>query len=230
MQTPPRPPDIGAAVSESIEVAPLWWSVEHRVIGLGELASSPSKTFRPAQIACDYRRMRGVLLPVAVCAVAAGLVVAFVAGGRGETPTTQEVAPAAEVTATPLVRSVRAADGADRVLQRQRTGNPCAAVPTMGCPRSTPIQMVPVLLVRDSADTIRAFIGEDPRNGCALDWRPEVQGGVFHDVCHGSLYDRQGHVAGGPSPWNLNQWAVEVKDGKVFVDSSKILPGLLAHP
>ena len=174
--------------------------------------------------------MRGVLLPVAVCALAAGLVIAFVAGGRGETLTPQEIARASEVTGTPLSRSVRAADGADRVLQRERTGSPCAAIPTMGCPPSTPVRLVPVFLVRDSAETIHAFIGEDPRNGCALDWRPEAQDGVFHDVCHGSLYDRRGHVAGGPSPWNLNEWAVEVKDGKVFVDPSKILTGLLAHP
>jgi hypothetical protein len=30
---------------------------------------------------------------------------------------------------------------------------------------------------------------------------------------------------GGPSPWNLNEWAVELRDGKVFVDPSKILTG-----
>jgi len=191
---------------------------------------------RNAGSRATIRGMRGVLLPVAFCALVAGVVIVFVVGSRGatgardDTLTAQEIAVVSAVTTTPLVRGVRAADGADRVLQRERTGTPCAAGPTMGCPPSTPVRMVPVLLVRDSADTIRAFIGDDPRNGCALEWRPEVQGGVFHDVCHGSLYDRQGHIAGGPSPWNLNEWAVEVKDGKVFVDASKIITGLLARP
>lgn len=95
----------------------------------------------------------------------------------------------------------------------------------MGCPLSTPVRMVPLFLVRDSADAIRAFIGQDPRNGCKLLWRTDVQGGVFYDPCHGSLYNRQGRVVGGPSPWNLNAWAVEVIDGKVVVDPSRILTG-----
>ncbi len=84
--------------------------------------------------------------------------------------------------------------------------------------------MVPLLLVRDSADTIRAFIGEDPRNGCVLVSRTDLLRG-FYDPCHGSIYDRKGRVVGGPSPWDLNEWAVEVRDGKVFVDPSKIITG-----
>jgi Rieske Fe-S protein len=50
---------------------------------------------------------------------------------------------------------------------------------------------------------------------------------VFYDECHGALYDRQGRVVGGPSPWNLNQWAVEVRDNTIFVDPSKIVTGPL---
>lgn len=178
---------------------------------------------------------------VAVCILAAGAAVAFVvvAGGRSETLMSQEVGSASDVTATPLSGNVRARQGADRLLQRERTGYPCGAVPTgavptLGCPLSTPVQMVPLFLVRDSAETIRAFIGMDPRNGCRLLWLPTVQGGLFNDPCHGSLYDRQGRVVGGPSPWNLNEWAVEVKDGNVFVDPSRIITGegasTLTHP
>jgi nitrite reductase/ring-hydroxylating ferredoxin subunit len=100
----------------------------------------------------------------------------------------------------------------------------------MGCPLSTPVRTVSLFLVRDAADMIRAFIGEDPRNGCVLLWRTDVRGGVFYDPCHASLYNRQGRVVGGPSPWDLNEWAVEVKDGKVFVDPSKIITGPLTRP
>jgi nitrite reductase/ring-hydroxylating ferredoxin subunit len=171
---------------------------------------------------------------VAVCALATAAVIVFVLvlvlGGPSETLTSQEVASASEVTATPLSGNVRARQGADRLLQRERAGYPCGfvfpgAVPTLGCSPSTPVQMVPLFLVRDSADAIRAFIGEDPRNGCRLLWRTDVQGGVFYDPCHGSLYNRQGRVVGGPSPWDLNAWAVEVKGGKVFVDPTKIITG-----
>ena len=176
-------------------------------------------------------------MPIAVCIVAAGVAVAFVLVGRGpnETLTAQEVLSASDVTASPLSSSVRARAGADRLLQRERAGYPCGAVspgavPTMGCPLSTPVRSVPLFLVRDSADTIRAFIAEDPRNSCVLLWRTDVQGGTFYDPCHGSLYDRQGRVVGGPSQWNLNEWPVEIKDGKVFVDPSKIITGSLARP
>lgn len=175
-------------------------------------------------------RSRGVLLPVGACILAAAVVVLVLAlGDRSDALTLQDVGNASEIGATPLSGSVRAPDGADRLLQRQRTGYPCGGAQTMGCPLSTPVRIVPVFLVRDSAETIHAFIGEDPRNGCALEWRSEVQGGVFHDVCHGALYDRQGRVVGGPSPWNLNEWTVEVRDGKVFVDPSKIITGPLAR-
>ena len=173
-------------------------------------------------------RRRGVLLPVALSIfVAAVILVVFALSGRGDALAVQSVGNASEVGSTPLSGMVRAADGADRLLQRERTGYPCDGAQMMGCPPSTPVRMVPLFLVRDSAGTIRAFIGRDPRNGCALEWLPDVQGGVFHDVCHGALYDRQGRVVGGPSPWNLNQWTVEVRDNTVFVDPSRIITGPL---
>jgi Rieske [2Fe-2S] domain len=182
------------------------------------------------------RRKRGIALIALAGVIVAGAALAFVllAGGPADTIPPQEVALASDVTATPIAASVRARDGADRLLQRERTGRPCStAEPALGCPLSTPVQMVPLFLVRDSAGAIRAFIGEDPRNSCKLLWRTDVQSGVFYDPCHGSLYNRQGRVVGGPSPWNLNEWAVGISDGKVSVDPSKILtgqaPGLEQH-
>ena len=175
------------------------------------------------------QRARGVALIAAACVVTAGAALAFVlvAGRAVETIPPQEVGRAADITASPTLASVRARDGADRLLQRERTGRPCSgAQPDLGCPLSTPVRMVPLFLVRDSAGSIRAFIGEDPRNGCKLQWRTDVGSGVFYDPCHGSLYDRQGRVVGGPSPWNLNEWAVGISDGTVSVDPSGIISGL----
>ena len=161
-----------------------------------------------------------------VAIAGAALAFVLVARSAAEAIPPQEVGQASDITATPTHASVRARDGADRLLQRERTGYPCSsAEPIMGCPLSTPVRMVPLFLVRDSSGAIRAFIGEDPRNSCKLLWRTDIGSGVFYDPCHGSLYDRQGRVVGGPSPWNLNEWAVGISDGRVSVDPSKILTG-----
>jgi hypothetical protein len=83
---------------------------------------------------------------------------------------------------------------------------------------------------------LHAFIGEDPRNGCALEWMTlpsdynwfidgvRVQA-VFRDPCHGSQYDRRGQVIGGPSPWNLIELATAIRDGDLYVDPGNILVG-----
>jgi hypothetical protein len=97
----------------------------------------------------------------------------------------------------------------------------------MGCPSSVPILSVTIFLVRDDADVVHAFIGEDPRNGCALEWLPAARPTqqtpeVFHDVCHGSIYDRAGRRVGGPSPWNLNQLTTTIRDDSIWLDSTRI--------
>lgn len=175
-------------------------------------------------------RFLAVALGVAVL-LAIG-VVAFVAQQRStETsrPRGYAVVAVADVTMTPLPVAVVMQRGADRM--QQRTGStlgPCAAG-IMGCASATEPAPVTVFLVRDASGQLHAFIGEDPRNGCALEWLPErpelQQRAVFHDTCHGSVYDRQGHVVGGPSPWNLNELATETGDGKVYVDPQRILSG-----
>jgi Rieske Fe-S protein len=99
----------------------------------------------------------------------------------------------------------------------------------MGCPVTTELRATLVFLVRDEGDQLHAFIGEDPRNACALEWIPEKpekqQPAVFHDICHGSIYDRRGHIIGGPSPFDLNELATEIRDGDVYVDPGRILIG-----
>jgi Rieske Fe-S protein len=140
------------------------------------------------------------------------------------------VAKVADVTMTPRPVQVLMERGLDRIMQRQRTSSfPCGTAGGMGCPGSVEVQPVKVFLVRDESGSLHAFIGEDPRNGCALDWleeRPEVRTpAVFHDRCHGSLYDRRGHVVGGPSPWDLNELAAEERGEQIYIDPRSILVG-----
>ena len=89
---------------------------------------------------------------------------------------------------------------------------------------------LPIMLVKD-AGAIRAFIGIDPRNGCRLvvegpKLLPKASGAVaFHDPCHGSLYDFSGRKIGGPSPWNLDELVITVRNGKVYANPGEVMPG-----
>lgn len=145
------------------------------------------------------------------------------------------VAKVAEVSSTPKAVSVVMRRGAERVLQRERSGfGSCPG--SLGCPGSTGPRPTTVFLVRDEGGELHAFIGADPRNGCALEWftlPPDrnwfIEGvrvqAVFRDPCHDSMYDRRGQVIGGPSPWDLNQLANEVRHGDLYVDPGNILVG-----
>lgn len=55
--------------------------------------------------------------------------------------------------------------------------------------------------------------------GCAVPWVEEE--GHFHCPCHGSLFDRNGEVLGGPAPRPLDTFPLTVRSGEVWVDTSK---------
>jgi len=183
----------------------------------------------------EGRRKRGLLLVLGGALVAAVALVVFL----GQRPTSYQypppyvVARAADLSGTPQSIEVVLQRGADRTLQRDRTAfGPCAPG-KMGCPTSNEVRSIRVFLVRDESGALHAFIGEDPRNGCALEWMTiqvsppnrVLNDAVFHDVCHGSIYDRRGQIVGGPSPWNLNALATEIRDGDVYIDPGRILVG-----
>jgi hypothetical protein len=102
-----------------------------------------------------------------------------------------------------------------------------------------------VYLVRasDTAEgspTVHAFSDVSPWMGCAIQWEPDrvfggsgtdspVQVGVFTDVCAGGVFSVDGSYLYGPSPSNLNEFAVTVgPNGTVTVDLDAELCG--AHP
>src|SRR5712692_134562 len=134
-------------------------------------------------------RKKGVLLVVGgVVVLALGLVGVLARQSREEQPPAPSAAATVdEISTTPRPVQVVMRRGADRVLQRERAGVPCSAG-VMGCPGSIELWGVTIFLVRDEGDALHAFIGEDPRNGCALEWLPErpelQQRALFHDVCH----------------------------------------------
>ena len=94
--------------------------------------------------------------------------------------------------------------------------------------RSPLPRALPVYLVKDG-DELFGFIAYDPRNGCDLELlAPSVgaaYGAVFHDVCHGSLYDLKGEKRGGPTPFTLDQVVLRVDGDKVFASLRDVRPG-----
>ena len=65
------------------------------------------------------------------------------------------------------------------------------------------------------------------RQGCIVEWLSdfEFQGrtGWFRDPCFGSTYDHSGKLASGPSPRDMDRFAVEIRAGYVYVDTRQVL-------
>jgi Rieske Fe-S protein len=184
-----------------------------------------------------WMRRKGALIALLGPLLGAMGIVAFLSQRPPEPapPAPFAVAKVSDVSSTPQVISVVMRRGADRLLQRRAsTLGSCPG--SIGCPGSTELRPTPVFLVRDEGGGLHAFIGEDPRNGCALEWKTLPSGynwfidgvrvqAIFHDICHGSLYDRRGQRIGGPSPWDLNELATAVRDGDLYVDPGKVVVG-----
>jgi cytochrome b6-f complex iron-sulfur subunit len=59
--------------------------------------------------------------------------------------------------------------------------------------------------------------------GCSVPWCPPAK--WFECPCHGSKYSVNGEYRDGPAPRSLDQFHVEVVDGKLVVDTSTIIQG-----
>lgn len=59
--------------------------------------------------------------------------------------------------------------------------------------------------------------------GCSVPWCPPSK--WFECPCHGSKYSINGEYRDGPAPRGLDQFRVEVVDGRVFVDTATIIAG-----
>jgi cytochrome b6-f complex iron-sulfur subunit len=55
--------------------------------------------------------------------------------------------------------------------------------------------------------------------GCTVPWDP--QKGQFACPCHASVFDIRGDVIQSPAPRPLNRFAVNIKNKRVMVDTSK---------
>lgn len=62
---------------------------------------------------------------------------------------------------------------------------------------------------------VTAFSAVCSHLGCIVDWNSKTE--QFLCPCHGSKYDVNGNVIGGPAPAPLERLITEIKEGKVFV-------------
>ena len=69
-------------------------------------------------------------------------------------------------------------------------------------------------LVREG-DKVRAFSTVCPHLGCGIDWNGETK--KFDCPCHGSVFEPDGKRASGPSPRDMDELEVTLKDKAVAV-------------
>jgi cytochrome b6-f complex iron-sulfur subunit len=70
-----------------------------------------------------------------------------------------------------------------------------------------------------------------PHLGCAVPWKPaeerlhegELLRGLFVCPCHGSTYLRNGQVIKGPAPRSLDYMPVRLEQGRLVVDTGRIV-------
>jgi cytochrome b6-f complex iron-sulfur subunit len=79
-------------------------------------------------------------------------------------------------------------------------------------------QTHPVMVTRTSATAVAAFSTKCTHMGCDVDLPSST--GVISCPCHGSQYDINGHVTGGPAPANLAAFAATLEGNIVTVTVS----------
>jgi cytochrome b6-f complex iron-sulfur subunit len=67
---------------------------------------------------------------------------------------------------------------------------------------------------------LMAFYWKCTHLGCTVPWAQAED--KFHCPCHGSIFDRQGEVVGGPAPRPMDIMAIDIVGDNVMVDTGKI--------
>ena len=81
-----------------------------------------------------------------------------------------------------------------------------------------------VWVVKSSAGAVTIFSPICTHLGCGYRWEPGEQ--VFKCPCHGSVFDREGKVAGGPAPRSLDVLPSKVENGRLLVMYKEFKAGL----
>ncbi|UCH60812.1 MAG: Rieske (2Fe-2S) protein [Anaerolineales bacterium] len=80
---------------------------------------------------------------------------------------------------------------------------------------------VDVYVVYDPAtQAVRAFLARSPHGGCLLNYVAERS--AFEDPCYGSRFDLDGAYQAGPSPRDLDQLPVELREQLIWVKNELV--------
>lgn len=108
------------------------------------------------------------------------------------------------------------------------------AGPAAGFEMNQPVRFPDFWLVRQGEAEFLALSQRDPESKCTVPWRPEFEyrgwKGWFRDPCHGATYDLPGRCFTGPCPRGLDRFPVTIRDGHVFVDTSRKILGPVLGP
>lgn len=74
----------------------------------------------------------------------------------------------------------------------------------------------PVLLVRDTEESVRAFDATCTHKQCTVGWDAAQK--RIQCPCHKSAFDLEGKVLGGPAPKPLTRYPSWLKEGRVIID------------
>lgn len=73
----------------------------------------------------------------------------------------------------------------------------------------------PALLIRTAEGELRAFTAVCPHLGCTVTYEPDSK--VIWCPCHNGMFDLHGRNIAGPPPRPLDEYQVNVRDGKIIV-------------
>ena len=80
-----------------------------------------------------------------------------------------------------------------------------------------------IYVFRDRQKGFSCVSGVCTHLGCTINWSASDH--RFHCPCHGSVFDRDGHVVSGPAPRALEWLEVSLaKDGRLVVDKGRVVP------
>lgn len=78
-------------------------------------------------------------------------------------------------------------------------------------------------LVKVDDDDIRAFSEVCSHLGCRVPFIDENN--RFECPCHGSKFTREGYHIEGPAPRGMDEYAIELVDGVIEIDTTELIPG-----
>ena len=67
----------------------------------------------------------------------------------------------------------------------------------------------------------KVFLARSPHSGCPLEWRSDSK--IYKAYCDGSEFKLDGTYLSGPSPRNLDEFSVSIREGMIWITNTVTL-------